>query len=58
MFYLDEARLEALDEPDALRMVRGYDPGWELVAVLLKSEQRVSTYRVGVPSARKPSASP
>jgi hypothetical protein len=36
---------------DTLRMVRRYDPTWELVAVLLKGG-RESAYRIGVPAAR------
>ena len=46
--YLPEVEIEKMDDPDALRMVRQYDPTWELVAMLLKSEGRVSTYRVGI----------
>jgi hypothetical protein len=37
---------------DAIRMVKAYDPTWELVAVLLK-QGRESVYRLGVPSAKK-----
>lgn len=51
--YLPEAGVVKMNEPDALRMVRGYDPTWEFVTVLLKSQERVSTYRVGVPSQKK-----
>jgi hypothetical protein len=29
--------------------VREYDPAWQFVAVLLKEQDRVSSYRVGVP---------
>ena len=32
-----------------IRMVAAYDPAWELVIVLLKSEDRMSSYRVGIP---------
>lgn len=54
MFYLSEATLEQSEKyPDALRMVRAYDPTWEMVTVLLK-KGRESTYRVGVPSERQP----
>ena len=52
MFYLNEARIEQMQYPNSLRMVRGYNPESELVAMLLKSQQRVSTYRVLMPSAR------
>src|SRR5712691_5023115 len=37
MFYLTEKALEKSEQhPDALRMVRAYDPAWELITVLLK----------------------
>jgi hypothetical protein len=49
---MPETGIEQMKDPDALRIVQGYDPSWELVAMLLKNEQRVSTYRVGVPAAR------
>ena len=37
---------------DTQRMVAEYDEDWELVLVLLKSDDRTSTYRVGVPTLR------
>jgi hypothetical protein len=37
---------------DALRMVRSYDPSWEFIAVLLKPEDRESTYRIGIPDLK------
>ena len=52
-YYMSEAGVEKLNDTDALRMVKTYDPDWELVAMLLKLEKRVSTYRIGVPAARK-----
>ena len=51
-FYMTAAGVEELNDADALRMVKAYDPSWEMVAMLLKREQRVSTYRIGVPAAR------
>lgn len=53
IFYMPEAGVEKLHDADALRMVKAYDPDWEMIAVLLKAEKRVSTYRIGVPAARK-----
>jgi hypothetical protein len=50
--YLSEAEITELKEADASRMVKEYDPSWELIAILFKSKQRVSTYRIGVPAAR------
>ena len=53
MFYLNEAAIEKSEQHhDALRMVRAYDPDWELVSVLLK-KGRESTYRVGVPHVKR-----
>lgn len=51
--YLPEKALEEKETlVDALRMVRAYDPAWELVTVLLKPRDRESTYRIGVPSLK------
>ena len=53
MYYLTEDALEQSEQyPDALRMVRAYDPTWEMIAVLMK-QGRESTYRVGVPHAKR-----
>ena len=53
MYYLTEKVIEESERyPDALRMVRAYDPTWEFVSVLLK-QGRESTYRVGVPHAKR-----
>jgi len=53
--YLPELGIVQMRDQDALRMVRAYDPTWEFVTMLFKSQNRVSTYRVGVPS-EKPSS--
>lgn len=57
MAYMIEEDIEKSEKsPDALRMVRAYNPTWEVVIVLLEhqgKEVRESTYRIGVPSARK-----
>lgn len=53
MFYLPEAQVQELGNQDALRMVRAYDPSWQLVAGLLKPEGKESFYRVGVPTEGK-----
>ena len=44
--YLSQIELEPLPDEDMRRILRGYDPVRELVVVLLKSQQRTSTYRV------------
>jgi len=53
---LAQADIEQMKDADALRLVRGYDPTWEFVTMLLKSERRVSTYQVGLPEAGNSSA--
>jgi hypothetical protein len=51
--YLPEKAIEEQETFfDALRMVRAYDPSWEIVSVLLKPQNRVSTYQIGVPSLK------
>ena len=51
--YLPEKALEEKESlADALRMARAYDPSWEFVSVLLKPQERESTYRIGVPSQK------
>jgi hypothetical protein len=52
MFYVTEAQIEGRDDQDALRMVRVYDPGRELVTILLKSQDRESVYRIQIPGQR------
>jgi hypothetical protein len=52
-YYLTQAQVNELGDLDALRMVATYDPTWELIAMLLKREERVSTYRIGVPGAQR-----
>lgn len=52
-FFLAEKAIEEKESlVDALRMVRAYDPSWELVTVLLKPQDRESTYRIGVPDLK------
>jgi hypothetical protein len=45
--YFPQATFETGDDEDIKRMVRAYDPAQELVIMLIKSENRVSMYRVG-----------
>jgi hypothetical protein len=51
--YLDQAAIEQGGDEDTQRMVREYDPTWELVAALLKTHDRVSSYRIGVVSVEE-----
>ena len=46
--YLPQENVVESGDEDAQRMVREYDPDWEMVTVLLKTDDRVSVYRVGV----------
>src|SRR4030095_12915196 len=48
--YFPHEQLVQSGEPERRRMVAAYDPVWEFVAVLLKDRDRVSSYRVGLPS--------
>ena len=50
--YFSQEFVEQHIDEETQRMVAEYDPEWELVLVLLKSANRTSTYRVGVPSER------
>jgi hypothetical protein len=46
--YLDQATVEQQGDEDMKRMVREYDPSWEMVTALFKPHDRLSTYRIGV----------
>lgn len=46
--YLDQATVEQRGDEDTKRMVKEYDPSWEIVTVLFKPRDRLSTYRIGV----------
>ena len=48
-FSLDDVMLLPFVTEDEVRMVTQYDPSWQFVAMLLKEQERVSSYRVGVP---------
>lgn len=47
--YFPEEMIVSFGDPDAIRMVTEYEPEWQFVTMLLKAEDRVSTYRIGVP---------
>ena len=47
--YLPETGIEKIHHADSLRMVKQYDPSWEFVALLFKSQDRLSTYRIAIP---------
>lgn len=49
--YYPQEMIEAKDDEDIKRMVREYDPERDLVIVLLKAEERMSSYRVHLPQA-------
>jgi hypothetical protein len=50
--YVSEEQIRQFGGKDEIRMVAAYDPSWELVIVLLKPRDRISSYRVGVPEQR------
>src|SRR5688572_27059526 len=53
-YYLQET-VEATDDENTKRMVQEYDPRREFVIVLLKPEERTSSYRMqATPPRRKP----
>ena len=51
--YFPRPMVEQTADEDAQRMVREYDPACDFVAVLLKTRDRTSTYRIRV-HPRKP----
>lgn len=51
--YIPQAVVEEHGDEDTQRIVREYDPTREMVTVLLKPYDRVSTYRVGVVSGNQ-----
>lgn len=51
--YFDQTAIEQRMDEDTKRMVREYDPSWELVTSLLKSQDRISSYRIGVTFAEE-----
>lgn len=51
--YLTQEQLLDLGDAATLRIVAQYDPTGELVTTLLKTQERMSTYRIGVPTAKK-----
>ncbi len=52
MLYVSEEQIASRKDDDALGMVQRYDPTWELVTILIKSQNRESIYRVGVPDLK------
>jgi hypothetical protein len=46
--YFPQEDLQKYEDEDINRMMEEYDPSWEMVTVLLKPQNRTSTYRVGV----------
>lgn len=50
--YVRQEQIQQFGGKDEIRMVATYDPSWELVIVLLKLKDRISSYRVGIPDKR------
>src|SRR5437773_2069703 len=51
MYYFTAEQIAEHAWLPAVKMVREYDPSWEIVAVLLK-KNRESVYRIGIPSEK------
>ena len=49
ILYVPKEDVAQLDDPDIMRMLNQYNPLQEMVVVLLKEQQRTSTYRVQGP---------
>jgi hypothetical protein len=47
--YVKQEQIRQSGSKDEIRMVAAYDPSWELVIILLKQRDRMSSYRVGIP---------
>ena len=52
LWYVTQDQVGEYFGPDEIRMVAVYEPPWQFVAILLKQEGRVSSYRIGVPEQR------
>jgi hypothetical protein len=54
LFYLPQELIPEMPfcGEDEIRMAAAYDPSWQFVAMLLKAQDRVSSYQVGVPGQR------
>jgi hypothetical protein len=50
--YWDQAAIETVGDEDSQRLVREYDPNNEFVTSLLKTEERVSSYRLRMVPAK------
>ena len=50
--YFPQEGIEQFDDEDTKRLVNEYDPKREFVVMLLKANERTSTYRVGLPPKR------
>lgn len=51
--YFPQEQIEEHDDEDTKRLVREYNPKKEFVVMLLKAEDRTSTYRIRPQSKRK-----
>jgi hypothetical protein len=47
--YVSEVQIRQLGATDEIRMMAAYDPSWEMIIILLKPKDRMSSYRVGIP---------
>lgn len=47
--YVAQAQIRQLGAKDEIRMLATYNPACEMIIILLKPKERMSSYRVGVP---------
>jgi len=50
LWYVTQEQVSEYFGPDEIRMVAAYEPQWQFVAILLKDQGRVSSYRIGIPA--------
>lgn len=50
--YVSEKQIRQLGATDEMRMLAAYDPSWEVIIILLKPKDRMSSYRIGIPEQR------
>jgi hypothetical protein len=48
IFYQTQTEVEQVGDEDCLRLIQAYEPERELVITLFKTENKMSSYRIGV----------
>ena len=47
--FVSQEQIRRFGGQDEMRMIATYDPTWEMVIVLIKPGERISSYRIGIP---------